>query len=67
MNEFKKYATRHLGMNTLVHGVTGDGNQITAKLRGWKEYRAGDTASLRCTRKHFFDKDSTNAIRKGEC
>ena len=26
----------------------------------------GDEAGLRCTRKHFFDKETTNAIRKGE-
>ena len=56
----------NLGMNTLVHGVMGDGNRITAKLRGWKDYRNGDTACLQCKRKHFFDKETTNAIRKEE-
>ena len=53
----------NLGMNTLVHGTMGDGNRIVAKLRGWKDYRNGDTASLRCKRKHFFDKETTDAIR----
>ena len=57
----------NLGMNTLVHGTLGDGNRIVAKLRGWKEFRNGDTAGLKCKRKHFFDKDTTNAIRKEEC
>ena len=55
----------NLGLNTLVHGTMGDGNRIVAKLRGWKDYRNGDEAGLRCTRKHFFDKETTNAIRKG--
>ena len=54
----------NLGMNTLVHGTMGDGNRIVAKLRGWKDYRNGDEAGLRCKRKHFFDRDTTNAIRK---
>ncbi len=57
----------NLGMNTLVNGTLGDGNRIVAKLRGWKEFRNGDTAGLKCKRKHFFDKDTTNAIRKEEC
>ena len=54
----------NLGMNTLVHGFMGDGNRITAKLRGWKDFRSGDTAGLQCKRKHFFDKETTNAIRR---
>ncbi|MGX8698318.1 MAG: ABC transporter ATP-binding protein [bacterium] len=57
----------NLGMNTLVHGyVGGTKTRITAKLKGWKDYRAGDTARVDFTRKHFFDKETTNAIRKGE-
>ena len=57
----------NLGMNTLVHGyIAGQhGLNITAKLRGWKDYRNGDGVKLQFTRKHFFDKDTTNAIRKG--
>ena len=54
----------NLGMNTLVHGFAGDHHHITAKLRGWKDYKAGDTAAMGFGRKHFFDKDTTNAIRK---
>ena len=37
---------------------------MTAKLRGWKDYRNGDGVSLKLTRKHFFDEETTNAIRK---
>ena len=64
--QVKVSINENLGMNTLVHGTMGDSNRIVAKLRGWKEYRPGDTAGLRCKRKHFFDKETTNAIRKGE-
>ena len=56
----------NLGMNTLVHGYIG-GNHllgITAKLRGWKDYKNGDGIRLQSTRKHFFDAETTNAIRK---
>ena len=54
----------NLGMNTLVHGLIGSNAHIVAKLRGWAEYRNGDTAGMKFGRKHFFDKDTTNAIRK---
>ena len=59
-------SNENLGMNTLVHGhVAGQQKvSVTAKLRGWKDYRAGDGITLSFTRKHFFDKDTTNAIRK---
>ena len=56
----------NLGMNTLVHGYIGDNSHIVAKLRGWEEYHNGDTAAMKFGRKHFFDKDTTNAIRKEE-
>ena len=56
----------NLGMNTLVHGTIGDNAHIVAKLRGWAEYRNGETAGMRFGRKHFFDKDTTDAIRKGQ-
>ena len=55
----------NLGMNTLVHGHLGK-NKITAKLRGWMDYKAGDEVGVRFERKHFFDKDTTGAIRKEE-
>ena len=54
----------NLGMNTLVHGFIGNNSHIVAKLRGWAEYRNGDMAGMKFGRKHFFDKETTNAIRK---
>ena len=55
----------NLGMNTLVHGTLGSG-RISAKLRGWANYGNGDEVPVHFGRMHFFDKDSTNAIRKGD-
>ena len=54
----------NLGMNTLVHGLVGNSVHLVAKLRGWAEYKAGDTAGVRFGRKHFFDRETTDAIRK---
>ncbi len=62
----KVFSNENLGMNTLVHGFMGDNHRITAKLRGWTSYKDGDTIKVRMGRKHFFDKQTTNAIRKGE-
>ena len=57
----------NLGMNTLVHGyVANGGPRIVAKLKGWKVLKAGDTISFSFKRKHFFDKETTNAIRGGK-
>ena len=58
----------NLGMNTLVHSYVGGnkGVKISAKLKGWRDYKTGDTASFTFNRKHFFDKETTNAIRGGE-
>ena len=53
----------NLGMNTLVHGHLGK-SRITAKLRGWKSFRENDTVSVSFQRMHFFDKETTNAIRE---
>ncbi len=62
------YSNENLGMNTLVPGHLGDSrsssDKITAKFRGWCNYKDGDTASVSFTRRHFFDKETTNAIRK---
>ena len=55
----------NLGMNTLVHGSLGD-CKISAKLRGWASYHTGDDVMVSFSRMHFFDKDTTNAIRKEE-
>ena len=54
----------NLGMNTLVHGTIGEGNHITAKLRGWASYKHGDQVGVHFTKMHFFDPDTTKAIRK---
>ncbi len=58
----------NLGMNTLVHANIegGEGSKLTAKLKGWKDYKNGDTASFAIDRKHFFDKETTKAIHGGE-
>lgn len=64
------FSNENLGMNTLVHGHIGGLKKpeakISAKLKGWKNCRAGDSVSLTFNKKHFFDKETTNAIRKGE-
>ena len=62
----KVFSNENLGMNTLVHGhIDGSklaSDKITAKLRGWCDYKEGDTVMLSVTRKHFFDKETTQAI-----
>ena len=61
------FSNENLGMNTLVHGHIGHSeaasNKLSAKLRGWCDYKAGDTVPVSFVRKHFFDKETTNAIR----
>jgi len=52
----------NLGQNTLVHG-TVSGHKVTAKVRDWCNYKKGDLASFSFDRVHFFDKETTNAIR----
>ena len=64
--EMKVLSNENLGMNTLVHGHTGadgKGERITCKLAGWCNYKANDVVSISITKKHFFDKETTNAIR----
>ena len=67
--QMKVTNNENLGMNTLVHGhlgADGKGTKITCKLNGWCNYKAGDVASIFVTRKHFFDKETTNAIKMEE-
>ena len=52
----------NLGQTTLVHGHL-NGHKITAKLRSWCNYKHGEEISVTFDRKHFFDKETTNAIR----
>ena len=65
--QMKVINNENLGMNTLVHGHLGEkgnGERITCKLSGWCNYKPGDVVGISITRKHFFDKETTNAIRK---
>ena len=62
----KVFSNENLGMNTLVHGHIGGGEKISGKFRGWCNYKAGDNAMVSFGRKHFFDKETGNAVRKGE-
>ena len=64
--QMKVITNENLGMNTLVHGhigTDGKGERITCKLAGWCDYKPGDVVGISITKKHFFDKDTTNAIR----
>jgi len=57
-------SNENLGMNTLVHGHLGDSPvKITGKFKGWCEYKEGDHVNVEFTKCHFFDKETTNAIR----
>ncbi len=67
-NDFQMKVTsnENLGMNTLVHGhlgADGKGERITCKLTGWCDYKPGDVVSISITKKHFFDKETTAAIK----
>ena len=54
----------NLGMNTLVHGrLEGSDAAITCKLRGWCDYQNGDSVKVSFVKCHYFDKETTNAIR----
>ena len=65
----KVFSNENLGMNTLVHGHLGGSaaaaEKISAKFRGWCNYKPGDTVNISFDRMHFFDKETTNAIREG--
>ena len=54
----------NLGMSTLVHGKIGNGSRLSAKFRGWFSYKDGDNVPVHFSKMHFFDPDTTNAIRK---
>ena len=64
--ELKVQSNENLGMNTLVHGhlgKDGKGTRVTCKLAGWCDYKPGDVVSISITKRHFFDKETTNAIK----
>ena len=52
----------NLGQNTLVHGHIGK-KHVVAKIRDWCNYKPGDKVQMKFTHVHFFDKQTTNAIR----
>lgn len=52
----------NLGQKTLVHGHIGK-KHCVAKVRDWCDYKPGDKVQMKFTRVHFFDKQTTNAIR----
>lgn len=56
------FSNENLGQNTLVNGTVGK-SKITCKFRDWCTYSPGDTVNVSFNKKHFFDKDTTNAIR----
>ena len=56
------FSNENLGQNTLVNGTVGK-NKITCKFRDWCTYNPGDMVNVSFNKKHFFDKDTTNAIR----
>ncbi|MBQ7954518.1 MAG: sn-glycerol-3-phosphate ABC transporter ATP-binding protein UgpC [Lachnospiraceae bacterium] len=55
-------SNENLGQTTLVHGKIG-GHRATAKFREWSTYKLGDEVGVSFNRMHFFDKETTNAIR----
>ncbi|MBR3873754.1 MAG: ABC transporter ATP-binding protein [Clostridia bacterium] len=63
----KVVSNENLGMSTLVHGYLGDvrtsASALTCKLRGWCDYRSGDVVRLSFEKRHFFDSQTTAAIR----
>lgn len=56
------FSNENLGQTTLVNGTVGK-HKITCKFREWCTYGAGDKVNVSFTKKHFFDKETTNAIR----
>jgi multiple sugar transport system ATP-binding protein len=56
------FSNENLGYNTLVNGTVGK-HKITCKFRDWCTYKAGYTVKVSFRKKHFFDKETTNAIR----
>ncbi len=56
------HSNENLGQNTLVNGLVGR-HRITCKFREWCNYKYGDTVQVSFNKKHFFDKETTKAIR----
>lgn len=58
----KVFSNENLGQTTLVNGTIGK-HKATCKFREWCNYKAGDEVKVSFDEKHFFDKETTNAIR----
>ena len=52
----------NLGQNTLVH-TTISGKKVVCKFREWCDYKEGEKVKVSFDKVHFFDKETTNAIR----
>ncbi len=59
----KVFTNENLGQTTLVNGTLGK-HKITCKFREWCSYKVGDTVNVSFRKNHFFDKETTNAIRR---
>ncbi len=59
----KVFTNENLGQTTLVNGTLGK-HKITCKFREWCNYKVGDTVNVSFRKNHFFDKETTNAIRR---
>ena len=53
-----------VAMNPQAADPSTTPGKIAAKLKGWLDYSVGDDMRVSFTRKHFFDAETTNAIRK---
>lgn len=62
---FKVDNNENLGMNTLVHGKIAGTKIVVCKFAEWCNYKYGDEISIGFDPEmmHFFDKDTTQAIR----
>lgn len=56
------FSNENLGMTTLVNGSIGR-HKVTCKFREWSNYKPGDVVNVTFNKKHFFDKETTEAIR----
>ena len=63
--DFKVSINENLGQTTLVHG-TINGKKCVCKFKRWCSYNQHDEIkiSFKQEKMHFFDKETTNAIRK---
>ncbi len=56
------FSNENLGQTTLINGVVGN-HKLTCKFRDWCNYKPGDNVSVSFNKMHFFDKETTDAIR----